>query len=257
MKGLGALAAAIAIMAGSGIAQRPAASVKRTPVSVLFVGCPSDGQMGPVKAPSGKAPKMQIEAELADRLAYYSSAQDLGVLAPRGWHCFGTYGSGGEHVFVSPEPVNAKNLFSDEWDGFRGTAVQLNHSFGETSGRFSVAEIIARVFPAYQGFAANVNKQLSPPNKFSFGPNPKETLTYRSKTVVEYLTPAQTDGLGTHFGLKENDASIEGVAILVEQAPDSLLLAVRLPPELAGLTSAIIHEVEREAARRPQPRSAR
>jgi hypothetical protein len=257
MKGVIVLSAAIAILAGSGTAQRPTASTKRTSVSVPFVGCPSDGQTGPVKAPGGKAPAVLIGAKLADRLAYYSSAQDLGVLAPRGWHCFGTYGSGGEQVFVSPEPVNAKDLFSDDWNGFLGTAVQLDHSYGGTSGRFNVAEIIARVFPAYQWFAASVNRELSPPDKFSFGPNPKETLTYKTKTVVEYLTPAQTDGLGTHFGLKKNDASIVGAAALVERVPDSLLLAVRLPPVLAGLTPAIIHEVEREAERRPQPRGVR
>jgi hypothetical protein len=255
MKGSSFLAEVIALTAGSGIAQQPNASPEQTPVSVPFVGCQSDGQAGPVKAPSGKAAAVQLRAELAQRLAYYSSAEDLGVLAPRGGYCFGTYGSGGEHVFVSPQPVDAKKLFSEDWSGFLGAAVQLDHSFGDTSGRFNVAEIIARVFPAYRWFAMSVAKELSPPDKFSFGPDPEEVVTYKSKTVVEYRTPAQTDGLGTHFWLKKNDSAIEGVAILVEQAPDSLLLAVRLPHELAGLTSAIIRQVEREAERRPQPQS--
>jgi hypothetical protein len=257
MKGSSFLAAVIALTAGSGIAQQPNASPEQTPVSVPFVGCQSDGQAGPVKAPSGKAAAVQLRAELAQRLAYYSSYQDHGVLAPRGWFCFGTYGSDGEHLFVGPEPVDATKMFSDDWSGFRGAAVHLDHSYGHGSGMFTVAEIIARVFPAYRWFPMGLMKEFGSIYKFSFGPDPKETVTYKSKTVVEYRTPAQTEGLGTYFGTKKNDSPIDGVAILVERAPDSLLLAVRLPPELAGLTSAIIRQVEREAERRPQPQSVR
>jgi len=71
---------------------------------------------------------------------------------------------------------------------------------------------------------------------------------------VEYSTPAQHEGLGTHSSLKKSDSPIEGVAILVESTPDLMQLAVRLPPDLNRLTSAIIHQVEREAERRPQPK---
>jgi hypothetical protein len=45
--------------------------------------------------------------------------------------------------------------------------------------------------------------------------------------------------------------------MLVEQTPDLLLLAVGLPPDLTGLSSAIMHQVERDAARRPQPEDVR
>jgi hypothetical protein len=210
--------------------------------------------MGPQKAPSGKSHVVPIGAALAQRLAYYSSEQGFGVLAPRGWYCFGTYGSGGVHLFVGPQPVSARNLFSDDWVGFLGPAIQLNHSFGDTSGRFTVAEVIARVFPAYRWFATSVMNELTPPAKFPFGPDPKETVTHKGATVVEYSTPALEDGLGTHFWIKKNGDPIEGVAILIEQAPDLLLLAVRLPPELDGLSSAVVHQLEREAERLPQPK---
>jgi hypothetical protein len=82
-----------------------------------------------------------------------------------------------------------------------------------------------------------------------FDPYPKGALTYRSNTVVEYRTPAQTDGLGTHSWLKKNGSPIEGVAILVGPTPDLLLLSVRLPTELNGLTSVIIRQFERDAER--------
>jgi len=68
--------------------------------------------------------------------------------------------------------------------------------------------------------------------------------------VVEYKTPAQTDGLGTYNStLKKNNNAIDGAAILVGPTPDLLLLSVRLPPELNGLASVIIRQIERDAER--------
>lgn len=97
-------------------------------------------------------------------------------------------------------------------------------------------------------FATHLNEEgLGRPLKF--GPYPKDVLTYRNNRVVEYKTPAQTDGLGTHSLLKKNGSPIEGVAMLVGQTPDLSLLSVRLPPELNGLTSTIIRQFERDAER--------
>jgi len=86
-------------------------------------------------------------------------------------------------------------------------------------------------------------------NEFTFGPFPTDALTYKSKTVVEYQTPAETDGLGTHSWLLKNGAPIDGVAILVGDPPDLFLLSERLPAELAELTPIILGHAEREAAR--------
>src|SRR6185437_1740796 len=74
---------------------------------VSFVGCASDGQAGSLKAASGRSKRMAIPAGAAQRLAYYKAENGFGVLAPKGWHCFGTYGSGGANLFVSPNPINA------------------------------------------------------------------------------------------------------------------------------------------------------
>lgn len=46
----------------------------------------------------------------------------------------------------------------------------MDYWYGGTSGRFVVAEIIARIFPAYKAFAVRVMKELAPPDSFSFGP---------------------------------------------------------------------------------------
>jgi hypothetical protein len=128
----------------------------------------------------------------------------------------------------------------------------LKFRSGDTSGRFEVAEVIARVFPAYKPFVTRMMEEFGQPaSSFPFGPFPKDILTYKGKTVVEYTTPAQTEGLGTHFWLRKNGSPIHGAAILIGPAPDLLFLSVRLPPDLGGLTSAIVGQAESDAARLP------
>ena len=61
-------------------------------------------------------------------------------------------------------------LFSDQWGGFPGPAIELDYRYGGGSGRFGVAETIARIFPAYKAFAISVMKELSPSDALTFGP---------------------------------------------------------------------------------------
>lgn len=71
--------------------------------SVPFVGCASDGQVGPRKAPHGKSKSMPLSPALANQLAYYQAEEGSGVLAPREWHCFSTYGSSAAHCLLHPK----------------------------------------------------------------------------------------------------------------------------------------------------------
>jgi len=89
-----------------------------TAATVRFIGCQSDGQVGPLEAPKGDSKVVQIATQATQQLAYYKAEQGFGVLAPRGWHCFGTYGSSGSSLYVSPQPLNATIVFSDNWEGF-------------------------------------------------------------------------------------------------------------------------------------------
>lgn len=116
----------------------PVTGAQKIAVRVPFVGCDSDGQTGPVEAPSGESKIVPIAAENARRLAYYKAEEGDGVLAPRGWYCFSTYGSNGESVYVSPNPIRGADLLSLKWKGFTGPVVQLSGESGETSGRFGV-----------------------------------------------------------------------------------------------------------------------
>jgi hypothetical protein len=124
---------------------------------------------------------------------------------------------------------------------------------GAASGRYEIAEIMARVFPEYRAFAARVLELIDRP--LPSGPYPNDTLTYRSKTIVEYKTPAQTDGLGNFDSwLGKNDMTIVGAAILLVDPPpnpngdlpDAVRLSVRVPPDLTRLTPEIVHYVERD-----------
>jgi hypothetical protein len=148
--------------------------------------------------------------------------------------------------------IDSKTVFSGKWEGFTGSATQISDVYGDTSGRFGVAKTIARVFPAHMGFIRKVIAEgIESAKDFPQGPYPNDKLTYRSKEIVEYQTPANTKGLGTDSRLKENSSPIDGVAMLVSEEPNFeepslIFLAVRLPPDQADLTHVIIQQTEQE-----------
>ena len=217
------------------------------PSSVVpFIGCPSDGQVGPIAAPTGHPQRVKLPAAIAARLAYYKGADSHGVLAPRGWQCFSTYGSSGSSLFVAPQLPPHKSFFSDSWKGLSGSAIQISNEDGDTSGRFSVAEIIARVFPTHRAFAQQVLDEHLGLDKLPSGPYPTDILLYRSPEVVEYTTPPNTDGLGTKSWLLKNGTPITGVEILQTEEPNAISLAVRLSADSSDLVPFIIRYVEQE-----------
>ncbi len=230
-------------------AKTPANQHGNAVAHIPFVGCASDGQVGPVDAPPRTSKAMVLPAGAAERLAYYKAKDGVGVLAPRGWHCFGTYGSNGETLYVSAETISTADLFSTDWKGFVGPVIQISSLVGDTSGRFAVARTIARVFPTRKAFVQDVIAEgIEPANSFPFGPYAGDVLNYRSKDIVEFQTPADTEGLGTASRLQKNESPISGVAILFGEEPNLLQLCVRLSPESRDLARFIIRQAEREVA---------
>ncbi len=223
------------------------ASTPRPAVSVPFIGCASSGQIERLEAPKGSSRFVPISPKHAQALAYYRSADGIGLLAPRGWYCEGASGSRGYGLSLAPNPINSS---LPGWEGFEGPAIEVSHITSQNSGRYEIAEIMARVFPEYRTLAIGVLKSMDLPA--SYGPYPKDTLRYRSKTVVEYSTPAQTEGLATHSWLKKSGLPIAGVAILIGDPPDLLLVSVRLPPHLAQLTPVIVRQIERDTINPPR-----
>jgi hypothetical protein len=234
---------------GRGQAASPfAARGSVSAVDIPFVGCRSDTQAEPLETPKGTAASVAVSGAAAKLLAYYGSALDLGVIAPRGWYCLAVNGSGGSFLFVSSQPIDAPRVFAPEFRGFEGPAIEVSDRLSDQNGdRLDKAQIIARVFPAYRSYAKALLVGFDVPNdSYQFGPYPLDRLTYKSKNVVEYTTPPQREGLGTHSSLKKSAHPIEGVAILSGEPPDVILLSVRLPHGLTGLAPEIVSQVERE-----------
>jgi hypothetical protein len=216
---------------------------------VPFVGCASDGQAGPQAAPTGKSNAVAISAAVAHRLAWYKAQYGPGVLAPRGWHCFSIYGSDGSNLYVSPDAIDSATLLSMDWKGFTGPAIEISDSSGGTSGRFQVAKVIARVFPAYKQFVQNViAESVEPASDFPTGPYPTDKLTDRGKNIVEFETPANSAGLGTDSRLQPNTSPIDGVAIIAGTDTDLIQLSARVSAKDHDLIPLIVKQVESDAA---------
>ena len=223
-----------------------AAAQTPSPISVPFVGCAADGQVGPIAPPKIPQTIPTAPPAAAQQLAYYASTH-LGVFGPRGWHCFELYGSSGSTLIVTPERHNASDFLRSDGK-LKGPAVQLSRSSGGTSGRVEVARVAARIFPAFGSFVQQViDEGMMPKTEFPTGPYPTDTLTRRSDTEVEFLTAANREGLGTNSRIAKNGQAIRGVAILLpEDDMDLVMLATRLPPELLALAPVIVQMVERD-----------
>ena len=208
------------------------------PVRVPFVGCPSDGQQGPQRAPNS-GPVPPVPASAAAQLAYYASGE-LGVLAPRNWHCLALEGSNGSFLIVTPQPHSASELLASA-SLLRGPAVQISLSLGGTSGRFEVANVIARAFPAQMAFARRVAAEgIGDP--LPTGPYPSDRMVRLRPDVVGYTTPARREGLGIVSRLAADDRPIDGLAILDTSGDFALVkLDVRLPVAQAGLATPILN----------------
>jgi hypothetical protein len=192
------------------------------------------GQLEDFAAPAGTPRTVATSPQNAKKLAYYRAAIGLGVLAPRGWHCEGASGSGGDALWLSPDPINHD---VPGRNGFAGAAIVIDHEISAASGMYGVAEILARVFREYKDQAAPVLASIDEP--VPSGPYPADVLTYRSKSVVELITPPDAEGLGTHSRwLRKSDLPVSGAVIVLdksisgEELPDILRVAVRLPPAL-------------------------
>src|SRR5436190_3374384 len=110
--------------------------------TVPFVGCPADGQSGPIAPPKGQPKVVSLGDLPAGGIAYYKGDQAPGVFAPAGWHCRVWYGSSGSTLVVTPTPLDTTHF-----PKVAGPAVEMSVSYGGTSGRFNVARYASRLFP--------------------------------------------------------------------------------------------------------------
>jgi hypothetical protein len=222
-----------------------AVAAQTTTEHVPFVGCASDGQVGPQDAPTRAVKSPWVSKTDAAFLAFYQDASGDGVLAPRGWYCSGYYGSSGRSLTVSPDPATGKDSIATTTTSLKGPGINVGISFSGTSGRFEVAQIVARLFPSHMNFAKNViNEGFMPASDFPLGPHPDDILTWHNANDVEFETPANKTGMGTD-GLSPGSDPIFGEAILVDEG--ALVVDVRLPLELQMHTETILQGVRDNA----------
>ncbi len=217
-------------------------SAAATAAPVPFMGCPSDGQQGPRRAPStGRTP--QVAAPAATRLAFYQTPEGTAVLAPRGWHCFGLEGSNGTGLIVAPRRLTWEMLEGVGGPRLHGPVVAIEQTSGGTSGRFEVAAVAARLFPAAHNYVARVEAENFPGKPLPRGPYPADRRTYRGPYQLLYTTPAGRNGLGTRAGLVPDALPVDGVEWLHPDGDmDLTSLAARLPPADRPLVAYIIRQ---------------
>lgn len=222
-----------------------AAHARSPLVRVPFVGCPSDGQLGPQPRPrSGVTPK--LGASEARQLSYYVApevADGLGVLAPSGWHCIALYGSNGSQLIVTPEKHRADDFMKSDPVRLRASAVTISVNYGGTSGRWGVAAAIARFFPEHR---SSIGKnfeglELGP---LPAGHDPNDVIRDRTDRLVRFTTLAGRKGWGTRWLLQPNARPVEGIVRLVPSDGwfDSFEMEVRLPSKVATLATTILAE---------------
>jgi len=203
---------------------------------ITAVGCPQDGQLGPVPAPDLPTSVRAIIPEgFAPRLAYYSASETpgTGVVGPRGWACFGVYGSSGQSLLVMPQNPEMPMPNRDART-IMGPVVIRNLLVGGTSGRLLIAKVSARAFPIARKFVERVRDAgLGDPREYVFAPWPADQTFRLSDFAVAYVTPPGADGLGTIFGPLPARDPVNGLALLtgvIESVdePSLVRLAVRL-----------------------------
>ncbi len=180
-------------------------------------------------------------------------SQGWAVLAPRGWHCFDTYGSGGADLLVTPGTFTMLTL--PAFNRLSGPAVELSFLNGENSGRADVAALLSRLFPSERRFIADAQADGIRPGPLPRGPFTRDRTTRRGPTEVDFTTPAGSNGLGTFDSrLDHGRDAIEGAAILTHSngADSILLLRVRLPHGSRLRASDILRAV-REATATARP----
>jgi len=202
--------------------------------------------------PPQPAPKPPtLAAADARQLAYYS-AGNLHVLAPRDWHCFTVTASNGTTLFVTPNTIDTREpLYADPSTG--PVVLASYHVPNAPASRVTIAELIARAFPQRRDFIDHLRQSI-PAAKLPDAPYSTDTLIHKSPNIVEFTTPARTEGIGKQPWMQINSSAIDGVAILTGEGDETnaAILSVRLPQQQRTLAPAIIRQFEIDA-----PKSAR
>jgi hypothetical protein len=189
----------------------------------------------------GQPVPVSLDQHIVAQIAYYISAHSSGVFAPRSWHCQGWSGSTGSILLVTPQRIPPPYF---PLPAVTGPAVVIQTTDAETSGRFHVAIVAARLFSVVAGeFIAGVRQEhLIADSLFDARPYPDDQLQYLSDRFIRYTTPAHRNGLGTESLLEPSNLPIRGLTILnPERDTHSLTeVRIRLPTGLNPVAEVIV-----------------
>jgi hypothetical protein len=203
--------------------------------------------VGPEPAPEGNPKLVDLPPQLAGRLASYESGYNISVLAPRGWHCAGLEGSDGVGLYLSPNPISAKDMVASRFHIISGPFIEMWAADGDTSGRDEVAAVVSRYFPKKLQMVRDiiVNQMHQSMSNYPRGPYPHDHQILRTDTIVEVLTPPNADGLGTNGRMKPGPEPIRSAAILLPSDPPySVVVSIRLPKSQEDLAPVILKWAE-------------
>jgi len=226
---------------------------------IPFVGCRIySGFEGEISAPKSHKLSYPVGSREARSLSFYGiraadaekdNVPQIGLLAPRGWHCFYSYGTGGSKLTVAEEDMVAHfdRPISYLSNRTNAPAITITSWSGETSGRVNVARYLSRFFPSLDpAFVQGViERGISAHEREDFdrGPFKDDTLHYRNDHIVEFITPPNKKGLGTE-GMAPSSEKIFGVAGLTK-GNDFVIISVRIPKDLFFLKRAILSSAEK------------
>jgi hypothetical protein len=220
--------------------------VQREPIP--FVGCPADGQVGPLDAPQGTPKLVAVDRGTAGRIAYYKGAFGSGVFAPRGWHCRVEYGSSGAIILITSAAIELAN---DHLPKAHDHAIELESLSGGTAGRYDLARYASRLFPRVAAkFIERVKSEGHlGATEFVLGPYANDSTRYPDDVTAEFTSPATKRGLGTERNLVPSRDPIRGIAVLDTSGDWSIsILRVRLGSSMGQVEAAIL-ELNRECVR--------
>lgn len=218
-----------------------ATPVQRHVDTVPFVGCPADGQQGPIPPPKGQPKVVHLHGVPLEGIAYYQGDDAPGVFAPSGWHCRAWYGSSGTYLLVTAAPIDSTHFMPQE---VLGPAVELSVSAAGTSGRFIVAHYASRLFPGVLAtfIQAVKDEHIAADSEFDTRPYAYDSVRSLGRFVAEFTTPAGVSGLGTEGLLSPSSDLIHGVAVIAPDSmePDMSLLRVRLGASMREVEAAVL-----------------
>jgi hypothetical protein len=232
---------------------------------VAAVAC-QNAREPPTAAPAGATVSADVPAPLATAIAYYFDAPRRGAaFAPAGWVCISNLFPDVYDIQIVPEFGALVGLSDTPLWQQPMVAEQLLSAAGDLPERLSFNALALSLFP--RQFPGGTDKWLAAPLRAAGHPvdeaairamlpvGPHDVITRKSERLVEFVTPAGAQGLGTTGAgasfIAPRDP-VYGVAGLIRLPGENdtivELFEIRLPNSLAKMRAPLIRLAEAQIA---------